>query len=172
MSYPRKLHILVVEDEESPRRSHEKTLELLSEDFPLCAPVIACSFEDGKRRLQDSAIYHLLILDLGLPAGVRDAVLDGVEPGIELLKLAATRDSYPIPSVLVISGRLGGSTSLPHISSLLQSFFFGEFVRQRRHGPRRQNIRSSGCGVAVWRHRRSHTGLRGPDVPDTNAARR
>jgi CheY-like chemotaxis protein len=131
MSYPRAVRILIIEDEPEVTSNYEKLLKGLESQFGACEFDLACSREDGQRRINGDCIYHLLILDLGLPPTTRGQVASGVEPGIALLRAAAVRDSYPIPAALVISGRLGGSTSLPQLAALLEdSFFYGQFINK------------------------------------------
>lgn len=133
MSYPRKLHTLIVEDELGPRQSYEMLFRRLRErgsgDFE--GPVFALSFEDAKKRLSGSDLFHIVILDMGLPEKNRQSVPEGVEPGMQLLELAALRDNYPIPVVLVISGRLGGKTDVPQIRARLErDFWYGQFLNK------------------------------------------
>jgi hypothetical protein len=133
MSYPRKLHTLIVEDDDGPRKAYEMLfcrLEKLDKGG-IATPSFAVSFSDAEECLSGPNIYHVLILDMGLPSSNRQTAPDGVEHGMRLLELAANRDDYPIPVVLVISGRLGGSTDVPQIRSRIErSFWYGQFLNK------------------------------------------
>ena len=133
MSYPRKLHTLIVEDEDGPLKAYEVLFDrLVKEDRDgIATPSFAVSFSDAEKCLAGENIYHVLILDMGLPPSNRVATPEGVEHGMRLLELAAERDDYPIPVVIVISGRLGGSTDVPQIRSRIESsFFYGQFLNK------------------------------------------
>jgi len=133
MSYPRKLQTLIVEDEEGPLKAYEILFDrLIKEDKNgITAPSVVMSYSDAEKCLADPNIYHLLILDMGLPPSNRQTTPDGVEHGMRLLELAAKRNDYPIPVVLVISGRLGGSTDVPQIRSRIENgFFYGQFLNK------------------------------------------
>lgn len=133
MSYPRKIHTLIVEDEEGPLKSYEIIFDRMvkKDKDGVAPPSFAVSYGDAEKRLLGPNIYHLLILDMGLPPSNRGATPDGVEHGMRLLEIAAKRDDYPIPVVLVISGRLGGSTNVPQIRSRIESsFFYGQFLNK------------------------------------------
>jgi hypothetical protein len=133
MSYPRKLHTLIVEDDAVPLKAYEVLFNrLVKEDKDgIATPSFAVSFSDAEKCLAGPNIYHVLILDMGLPPSNRLTAPDGVEHGLRLLELAAERDDYPIPVVLVISGRLGGSTDVPQIRRRIErSFFYGQFLNK------------------------------------------
>jgi hypothetical protein len=144
MSYPRKLHTLIVEDEDGPLKAYEMLFSrLVREDKRgIATPKFAVSFSDAEACLADPNIYHVLILDMGLPPSNRQTTPDGVEHGMRLLDLAAKRDEYPIPVVLVISGRLGGSTDIPQIRSRIESsFWYGQFLNKGAEDKDAQIIR-------------------------------
>lgn len=133
MSYPRKIHTLIVEDEDGPRKAYEVLFNrLVREDKNgVAPPTFAVSYSDAERCLEENNIYHILILDMGLPPENRRATPEGVEHGMRLLDLAAKRADYPIPVVLVISGRLGGTTDVPQIRSRIENgFWYGEFLNK------------------------------------------
>jgi hypothetical protein len=133
MSYPRKVHTLIVEDEEGPRRAYTLLFERLVKDNPrgIANPTFAASFDDAARHLNGSAIFHMAIIDMGLPARNRGSVPDGIEPGMQLLDLGAAREHCPLPVVLVISGRLGGPTDVRQLREKLdRSFWHGQFLNK------------------------------------------
>jgi hypothetical protein len=93
--------------------------------------MFARSHEDAVKILFTSAIFHLRIVDLGLPSATHEEALPGVELGIHLVQRAAARDQYPIPALLVISGRLGQARHLSSLAdSLRRDFWHGEIVNK------------------------------------------
>ena len=130
MSYPRQIRTLVIEDEQTPIENYRALFEQLKQKFDIAPPVVARSYDDGVSNLSGSSIFHLVIVDLGLPRTTHGAADSTVEPGIDLVARCAARDDYPIPAVLVISGRLG-QTNLPSLrESLSRDFWHGEMVNK------------------------------------------
>ena len=129
MSYPRKIHPLVVEDEGDASINYRDIFSALAQDFDLVAPRFAQSVDDAKAALRTSTIFHLLVLDLGLPQHRRGQADPGVEPGLEILDLAINRHEYPIPAVVIISGRLN-QTKLPGLWERLQKFWYGQPINK------------------------------------------
>jgi len=130
MSYPGKMHTLVVEDEAGMRENYKITFDTLGKKYPLAVPTFAVSYDDACAQLASPAIYHLVIIDLGLPFKTRQEAQSGVEPGLELVKRAASREHHPVPAILVISGRLG-LTKLPDLTTqIVQGFWYGQAVNK------------------------------------------
>lgn len=123
MSYPYQLHTLIVEDELSVREGYAGYFDSI-EDDSVVSPTFAVSFDDACAKLDQSQCYHLIIIDLGLPHRNRQKAQDGIEPGLELIRLAANREAYPVPGVLVISGRLGLSSNVSGLNDQLQKGFW------------------------------------------------
>lgn len=130
MSYPRKIHTLIVEDEPVPIENYRSIFDSLAKQHDLVEPRFARSFEDAKRILAMPEILHLLILDLGLPLETRGEAMTGIDAGRSLLKLAAERDGYPIPALVVISGRLSIANLTELEGQLRQSFWHGTLVNK------------------------------------------
>lgn len=128
MSYPRKIHTLIVEDELPTLAAYRALFRDLQAEYSLVEPEFVQTFEDAQRRLEQGRIFHLLILDLGLPIGPNQVVQAGVEPGMKLLEIAANRVEYPIPAALVISGRLGAANQPELRQRLAESFHYGKLV--------------------------------------------
>lgn len=130
MSYPRKLHILVIEDDAHVIEAYKISFKLLADSFPLVEPVFACSHNDAKKHIDGEEVFHVVLLDLNLPIATREQPADGLAPGEQLLEDLAKRDSYPIPVVLIVSGKLG----LAHIGGLLdrleKDFSYGRLVNK------------------------------------------
>lgn len=127
MSYPRQVQTLIVEDEQQPIENYRAIFNELSEVAP---PVFAPSFDDAVRQLASPSIFHLVIIDLGLPQATHEAAQQGVDPGIELVGRAARRDDYPIPAVLVISGRLAQTRLNELQETLTRDFWHGRMVNK------------------------------------------
>src|SRR4051812_13672213 len=107
MSYPGQLQILIVEDESGPADDYRHYFESLQNQYDLAPPVLARSQHDALDQLNGDRIYHIAIIDLGLPLSTRGVAEKGVEPGIGLVQRAAERDHLPIPCLVIVSGRLG-----------------------------------------------------------------
>ena len=111
MSYPRKLHILVIEDDSDAIEAYKTSFSLFAKKgLQFVEPIFARSFADARKHIDSSEIYHLVLLDLNLPLATRKQPAEGLAPGEQLLEELAKRDSHPVPVVLVISGKL----NLPH----------------------------------------------------------
>ena len=133
MSYHRRINILIVDDEERQRETYRLLFRMYREEEPdaIEEPTFALSFEDAKNRLEGDEIFHMIIIDLGLPERNRQPALDGIEPGIQLIEIAARREDYPVPVVLVITGRLGGKTDVSQIRARLEkNFWYGQFFNK------------------------------------------
>jgi CheY-like chemotaxis protein len=129
MSYPRKLHVLIIEDDSSVIDGYRETFRLLQKTYSLVSPVFARSFADAKSRIDSSSIYHLVILDLNLPMATREEPVDGFAPGLDLLEALAKRDEVPVPVVLVVSGKLNQPHSTRGIKDrLANDFFYGALL--------------------------------------------
>ncbi len=131
MSYPRKLHILVTEDDSDAIEAYKATFTLLAKNFQFVEPVFARSFADAKRHIDGSDIFHVVLLDLNLPLATRQQPAEGLAPGEQLLEELAKRDRLPVPVVLVVSGKL----NLPHPiggiqDRLAKDFWYGRLVNK------------------------------------------
>ncbi len=129
MSYPRKLHVLIVEDDSSVIDAYKEHFRSLRKTFPLVEPVYARSFADAKGCVDGQSIFHIVILDLNLPMETQGTPVEGFVPGEDLLELLAQRDDAPVPVVLVVSGKL----NLPHSTRgikdrLANDFFHGDLL--------------------------------------------
>jgi len=131
MSYPRHLQTLIVEDEQQPTENYRKLFEEFAQKgLDVAPPVFARSHDDAIKLLSTSSIFHLVIVDLGLPYAAHESAQAGVEPGIHIVQQAATRDDYPIPALLVISGRLGQAFLSALSDSLKRDFWHGEMINK------------------------------------------
>src|SRR3954469_13797765 len=123
MSYPRHIRTLVIEDEQKPIDNYRTLFESLAEKFDLAPPIFARSHQDAITHLSSNSIFHLVIVDLGLPRTTHETTQSGVEPGIDIVARCAGREEYPVPCILVISGRLGQASLVSLRESLEQDFW-------------------------------------------------
>ena len=131
MSYPRHLQTLIVEDEQGPTENYRKLFEEFAQKgLDVAPPVFARSHDDAIKLLSTSSIFHLVIVDLGLPYAAHESAQAGVEPGIHIVQQAAGREEYPIPALLVISGRLGQARLSALSDSLKRDFWHAEMVNK------------------------------------------
>lgn len=127
MSYPWQVQTLIVEDEQEPTENYRGIFKELKGVAP---PVFAPSFDEAVKHLESSSIFHLVIIDLGLPQATHEVAQQGVDPGIELVLRAAHREKYPIPVLLVISGRLAQARLSELQETLMQEFWYGRMVNK------------------------------------------
>jgi len=131
MSYPRKLHILVIEDDSDAIDAYKASFGMLAKQFQFVEPVIVRSFTDAKKHIDGPEIFHVVLLDLNLPLATREQPIEGLAPGEQLLEELAKRDYHPVPVVLVISGKLNLSHSIGGLQDhLTQNFWYGRLVNK------------------------------------------
>lgn len=130
MSYPRKLQILIVEDEQTPIDSYRDLLKAYQGEFPSVAATVARSFADAKTWIESDHIFHLVVLDLNLPMANREPATGDLAAGQQLLDLLTQREAYPVPAVLVVSGKLGLPSLSELRSRLVNNFWYGEMVNK------------------------------------------
>ena len=130
MSFPRKLQILIIEDDHDAIQGYKLLLDAHESTFPHSPPVVARSLAEAKSRIAEPHPYHLVILDLNLPLETREVSPEGIEPGQQLVDLLACRGAYPVPVLLVVTGRLGQVDAGPFGDRLRQDFWHGEFVNK------------------------------------------
>lgn len=132
MSYPRKLQILIVEDDPGVIDGHLKLLAAVADDYPHSPAVVARSVSAAREAIAQRRPYHLVILDMNLPFEPRREAEagDGLNPGELLIDLLAARDDYPVPVLLVVSGKLGLADLGPVGERLRRDFWHGELVNK------------------------------------------
>jgi CheY-like chemotaxis protein len=132
MSYPRKLHVLIVEDDQDPIDSYLSLLKAFAAEYPSVAPTVVRSYADARAELESDRFYHVVILDLNLPLANGELAPDGLAPGEQLLDMIARRDAYPVPVCLVISGKLGVASLSDLQTRLGRDFWYGQLVNKGR----------------------------------------
>jgi CheY-like chemotaxis protein len=131
MSYPRKLHILIIEDEQDPIDGYRQLLQSFrSEGFLSVEPTIARSYADACQFIESPHIFHVVILDLNLPVTNKEQPGGGPGPGQQLLELLAQRQTYPIPVLLVVTGKIGLTRLTDLQSRLTHDFWYGAMVNK------------------------------------------
>lgn len=130
MSYPRSIQVLIVEDESSPREYYEAEFAAIRRNFDgEIAPLqFASDQEAAIGHLERQFVFHLVILDLRLPANKRSTALPEPSVGVELVERFAARDSYPIPALLVISGYLADVSQGTLDERVRSAFFYGRVL--------------------------------------------
>jgi CheY-like chemotaxis protein len=91
-------------------------------------PCFAFSHEQAVGHLESSKIFHVVILDLRLPAKQGLPALEDQDLGLDLLERCIDRDRYPIPALLVISGHIGGTNQLKIQDTLRDRFCYGRLL--------------------------------------------
>lgn len=131
MSYPRKLHILIVEDDSDAIEAYRVTFATLKKTFQIVDPIFVRSFADAKSRIDGQDIFHVVILDLNLPMETRGQPVEGLAPGEQLLEMLAKRDNHPVPVVLVVSGKLNLAQPIGNMQVRLdKDFWYGRLVNK------------------------------------------
>lgn len=153
MSYPLVLQPLVIEDDERTKDAYKQIFETIASDYgelPFCPapPLFAFSYEEAKKRLAGSKIFHIIILDLRLPEKPKMPAIEGVELGINLLDACVDRDRYPIPALLVISAHIGSTEQARLQQKLQDGFWYGRQFVKGDYSLLQNEIRS-GCIEAL-----------------------
>ncbi len=131
MSYPRKLHILVVEDDSDVIEAYRVSFTTLKKAFQMINPVFVRSFSDAKKRIDGSEIFHVVLLDMNLPMETRGQPVEGLAPGEQLLEMLAKRDNHPVPVLLVVSGKLNLAQPISNMQKRLENdFWYGRLVNK------------------------------------------
>jgi CheY-like chemotaxis protein len=131
MSYPRKLHILIVEDDSDAIEAYRVSFATLKKTFQIVDPVFVRSFADAKNRIDGQEIFHAVILDLNLPMETRGQPVEGLAPGEQLLEMLAKRDNHPVPVLLVVSGKLNLAQPIGNMQErLVNDFWYGRLVNK------------------------------------------
>jgi CheY-like chemotaxis protein len=153
MSYPLTIHALVIEDDEGAKEAYKGIFEGIAAEitglpFSAVLPSFAFSYEEAVTCLESSKIFHVVVLDLRLPAKPRMPTVEGVELGIKLLNQCIERDRYPIPSLLVISGHIGSTEQARLQDAVHHGFHYGRTLVKGDYGLLEAEIRQA-CNEAL-----------------------
>jgi CheY-like chemotaxis protein len=160
MSYPLTLQSLVIEDDEGTKDAYKVIFDTLAGDFSYlpfipAQPRFAFSYEEAVECLNSSKMFHLVILDLRLPERSKLPPRDGVDLGPKLLSEYLDRDTFPIPSLLVISGHIGATDQTRMQERLRAGFHYGRHCVKGDYGLLENEIRQAYkeavryCGVGI-----------------------
>lgn len=130
MSYPRKLHILIIEDDQDPIDTYQELLAALGKIYPYVEPTVVRSYDDACHYINGPNVIHLVILDLNLPLETRQQAADGIASGQQFLDVLAHRNAYPVPAVLVVSGKLRLARLTELQKRLATEFSYGALVNK------------------------------------------
>jgi hypothetical protein len=129
MGYPLEVQALIIEDEPSSKHYYEAVFDsLASGGCPLVTPRYAFCHKDGEAALDTDRIYHLVILDLRLPHCPGEPPAEGVDWGLDLLQRCLSRDSYPVPALLVISAHLDNANQSDLHTRVAAGFSYGRVL--------------------------------------------
>ena len=129
MSYPRRIHSLIVDDELVARKNYEHIFKTLQHKFDMAPPCIVPSYADAQECLASAEAFHLVVVDLQLPWTAGEEPEPGTGSGLALVKQAAERDHFPVPALLVISGQLR-ETQSDLQNQLRRTFWHGRTVNK------------------------------------------
>ena len=161
MSYPLMLQPLVIEDEDKVKDAYQGIFEAVSGEisnslpFAIMPPCYAFSYEQAVDLLCGSKIFHVVILDLRLPEKEGLPEVQDQDLGLALLERCISRDRYPIPALLVISGHVGSTDQVRIQDTLRGNFFYGKLLAKGDYGfleaeirrACREALRYAGVGV-------------------------
>lgn len=130
MSYPRTLQTLIIEDEPEMIESYRHFFEKFARDgHDVAMPSFAGGYQNAVVWLELPRPYHLVILDLKLPEYAGEDAEGGSARGLELVEKIATREDYPVPVLLIITGEPKRISNLSSLSGQLQDrFFHGQVI--------------------------------------------
>src|ERR1022692_2660582 len=153
MSYPVAPRWLVIEDDDGVKSTYDSIFNDLKSDFAYlpfapAPPEYAFSLEEAQGCLDESKMFHLVILDLRLPRRPGLPVPDGVELGIKLLEQCLSRDRFPIPSLLVISAHIGTTKQTSLQDALREGFYHGRLLAKGPYEGLQSEIREA-CQRAI-----------------------
>jgi CheY-like chemotaxis protein len=127
MSYPGLIQSLIIEDESC--ELYDAIFDTLKKNGEqLATPIHAYGHDAALKELQSDRIIHLVLLDLRLPDISGHPAQEGINHGLELLRQCSTRDLYPIPALLVISGHLEQADQVDLQRTVTNNFYYGSVL--------------------------------------------
>jgi CheY-like chemotaxis protein len=128
MSYPALIHPLVIEDETDVQDGYDFIFDEIRKTMPVAPTSYAFSYQEGLRYVRSEKIFHLVILDLRLPEIYGLPAPEGIDLGLSLLGHCVSRDDYPIPALLVISGQLDKAQQETLHQTVRDGFAYGRVL--------------------------------------------
>jgi CheY-like chemotaxis protein len=123
MSYPRALQLLVIEDEHGMVEAYRTHVHGLDQDFPGITARYAATYDDAVSILAGPQIFHVVVLDLGLPESRGGDAEEGQVRGLALVRTLAQRDEFPVPALVIVTGRLNHVANLEGLGTQLREQF-------------------------------------------------
>lgn len=130
MGYPRTLQTLIIEDEPEMIESYKHFFAKFADNrLDVATPSFAGGYQNAVMWLDFPRPYHIVILDLKLPEYAGDDAEGGSARGLELFEKIATREDYPVPVLLIITGEPKRISNLTSLGAQLQErFFHGQII--------------------------------------------
>jgi hypothetical protein len=131
MSYPRRIHTLIIEDDPRAREHYKEVFLSLNGLFgglPIAPPQFAVSYEEAKRELVSHRIFQFVILDLCIPEKSNHPAGEGINLGQSILEICLQRDHYPIPGMLIITGNAASTAQSLLRSRLERGFAYSTLI--------------------------------------------
>jgi CheY-like chemotaxis protein len=154
MSYPFELQPLVIEDDDKVKDAYQTIFETIARElgnllpFRIAAPCYAFSHEQALKLLDGSKIFQVVILDLRLPEKQGLPEVQDQDLGLDLLERCTSRDRFPIPALLVISGHVGSTDQVRIQDRLRENFFYGKLLSKGNFALLEDEIRRA-CTAAL-----------------------
>ncbi len=134
MSYPRRLWILIVEDDGEVEQDYRDFLTEVRSTYKVADVEVVRSFEEARRVLGEDRIFHLVIIDLRIPVRDGQPPREDARHGQDVVHLCAAREQLPVPAVLVVSAVLGSTRNREALRQLMsRSFAHGSVVVKGNH---------------------------------------
>lgn len=130
MGYPRNIQTLIIEDEPEMIESYKRYFKnFIKGGHDVAMPILAGGYKHAIFQLDLPRHYHLIILDLKLPDYAGGDAEGGSARGLELVEKIATREDYPVPVLLIITGEPKRISNLTSLNGQLQEkFFHGQVI--------------------------------------------
>ncbi len=129
MSYPRRIHTLIIDDASIARKNYQNLFNHLSANYDVAPPCLVPSYNDAQECLASREPFHLVIVDLQLPLTAGEDPEPGTQAGLALIKQAAERENFPVPALLVVSGQLAETRYILQ-DQLRENFWYGRAVNK------------------------------------------
>lgn len=124
MSYPRELQLLVIEDEHGMVEVYRTHVDQLKQDFPGITARFAATYDDAVTAIESQQIFHIVVLDLGLPESRGGDAEEGQVRGVALVGKLRQRDEFPVPALVIVTGRLNRVSNLDSLGTQLRENFY------------------------------------------------
>jgi CheY-like chemotaxis protein len=128
MGFPRRLRVLVIEDEHQMVQAYRDYLAMMAERHPMGEVRVAQGYDDAMAELRSDAFFHLVILDMKIPERAGDGEPESIF-GTELIAAIAAREPWPVPVLLIFTGDPARIGRIPAIQrELAEQFWHGQIA--------------------------------------------